>query len=203
MSLNWCDTSSQVISKGETPSLSSGIRTWGREEQTRLIFDFIFNSFLIGLRSCRVTRGFLSGNCCGWRSGAGQVRPITWSLPASLTESWFSYYHVLLLRRPSHYWVKKWSDYRKCLGLFCSKTHRYFPNNFPLEEILSDMALLRCYSFNLISFQIALTAYYQLKEIIRWTNTSWLKNQKEFFKIISIQTLLTSIEAQSFRRHVF
>lgn len=32
---------------------------------------------LIGLRSFRVTRGFLSGNCCRYLSGAYQVRPIT------------------------------------------------------------------------------------------------------------------------------
>ena len=42
----------------------------------------------LGLRSCRVTCGFLPSNCCGWRLDAGQVRPITWSLPASLTEGW-------------------------------------------------------------------------------------------------------------------
>ena len=37
---------------------------------------------LVGLRSYQVTRGCLSGNCCGYRSGAYQVMQITWKLPA-------------------------------------------------------------------------------------------------------------------------
>ena len=72
--------------------------------------------FELRLRSCRVTRGYLPGNRRRYRSGAGQVRSITWSLPATWLENhafshfllvWLwneAVYNVLPLQCPPHYW---------------------------------------------------------------------------------------------------
>ena len=109
----------QVWNYSAVPTMTTNVQDpviWRIMKEFTLVISHKLVTSVLRLRSCRVTRGYLPGNRRRYRSGTGQVRSITWSLPATWLENhafshfllvWLwneAVYNVLPLQCPPHYW---------------------------------------------------------------------------------------------------